>query len=65
MLVLDQENSYAFSNMTIKVTDNTVERDDNANEVREVPKFNLLIPTVQDVGNTNTLELYYPGDKNA
>ena len=65
MLVLDQENSYAFSNMTIKVTDNTVERDDNANEVREVPKFNLLIPTVQDVGTTNTFELYYPGDKNA
>jgi hypothetical protein len=64
MLVLDQENSYAFSNMAIKVTDYTVERDDTTEEVREVPKFNLLIPTVQDVGVTNTLELFYPGDLN-
>lgn len=64
MLVLDQENSYSFSNMAIKVTDYTVERDDTTEEVREVPKFNLLIPTVQDVGVTNTLELFYPGDLN-
>lgn len=64
MLVLDQENSYGFSNMAIKVTDYTVERDDTTEEVREVPKFNLLIPTVQDVGVTNTLELFYPGDLN-
>lgn len=64
MLVLDNENSsYAFSHMTVKVTDNTVERDDTTGTTPQVPAFNLLIPTVQDVGCTNTLELFYPGEK--
>lgn len=64
MLVLDQENSYSFANMTVKVTDNTVERDDSTTTALDVPAFNLLIPTVQDVGLTNVLELFYPGEPN-
>lgn len=63
MLVLDSSKSgYAFSHMTIKVTDNTVEYDDSTASQREVPAFCMLIPTVQDVGPTNVLELFYPGE---
>ena len=63
MLVLDQSNSYPFANMVVRVTDNTVIQDDATVATTPVPKFNVLIPTVQDVGLTNTLELYQPGMK--
>lgn len=64
MLVLDQANTYGFANMVVKVTDNTVIQDDTATPTPAVPDFNVLIPTVQAVGVTNTLELYYPGEPN-
>lgn len=64
MLVLDKSNSSGFASMTVKVTDNTVIQDDSALVKRSVPPFNVLIPTVQDVGPTNVLELYYPGEPN-
>lgn len=64
MLVLTQDNSYPFANMVVKLTDNTVERDDTITPVPDTPEFNLLIPTVQEVGSTNVLELYYPGEPN-
>lgn len=64
MLVLDQSNSYSFANMVVRVIDNTVISDQNTASNTPVPDFNILIPTVQDVGMTNTLELYYSGEKN-
>lgn len=64
MLVLDQSNSYMFSNMVIRLTDNTVITDDTTTPEPEVPAFNILIPTYQDVGMTNVMELYYPGEPN-
>ena len=62
MLVLDTANNYSFANMVIKVTDNTVQQDDTKIPTPDIPDFNVLIPTVQDVGITNTLEFYYPGE---
>lgn len=64
MLVLDKSNSSGFASMTVKVTDNTVIQDDAVTNQNTVPAFNVLIPTVQDVGPTNTLELYRPGEPN-
>lgn len=64
MLVLDQDKSYSFSNMTVKITDNTVLRDDNTTTTQETPDFNVLIPIHVPVGTTNSLELYYPGEIN-
>lgn len=64
MLILDQENTYSFSNMTVKITDNTVLRDETTNSNRDVPDFNVLIPIHVPVGTTNSLELYYPTDLN-
>lgn len=60
MLVLDSTNSYTFSNMVIRLTDNTVITEDET-EALEAPAFTMLIPTVQDIGPTNTMELYRPG----
>lgn len=64
MLVLDQDKSYSFSNMTVKITDNTVLRDDTTTTTQEIPDFNVLIPIHVPVGTTNSLELYYPGEIN-
>lgn len=65
MLVLDQANTYTFSNMVVKITDNTVPSNESASNVKyPVPEFNVLIPTVQDVGSTNVMELYLPGQVN-
>ena len=64
MLILDQENTYSFSNMTVKITDNTVMRDETTNSAQETPDFNVLIPIHVPVGTTNALELYYPGEVN-
>lgn len=64
MLVLDQDKSYSFSNMTVKITDNTVLRDDTTTTTQETPDFNVLIPIHVPVGTTNSLELYYPGEIN-
>lgn len=64
MLVLDQDKSYSFSNMTVKITDNTVLRDDTTTTMQETPDFNVLIPIHVPVGTTNSLELYYPGEIN-
>ena len=64
MLVLDQDKSYSFSNMTVKITDNTVLRDETTTTTQETPDFNVLIPIHVPVGTTNSLELYYPGEVN-
>lgn len=64
MLVLDQSNTYLFSNMVVRITDNTVISDDTTTPTPEVPAFNVLIPTYQEVGMTNVMELYYPGERN-
>ena len=61
MIILDQENSYGFSNAVVKVIDQTYEETGNGNTSSPTPAFNVLIPTVQDIGITNTLELYQPG----
>ena len=64
MLVLDTQNEFNFANIRISLTDNTVISDDTTTPEPEVPQFNMLIPTVQDVGVTNTMELFYPGEPN-
>ena len=64
MLVLETLNDYNFANIRISIDDQTVITDDTTSPEPEVPDFNLLIPTVQDVGVTNTMELYYPGEPN-
>ena len=64
MLVLETLNDYNFANIRISIDDQTVISDDTTSPEPEVPDFNLLIPTVQDVGVTNTMELYYPGEPN-
>jgi len=62
MIILDQANTYGFSNTVVKVIDQTYE--ETATEIYPVPvpDFNVLIPTVQDIGITNSLELYQPGE---
>ena len=64
MLVIDKQNTYNFANVSIQLTDNTVISDDTVTPEPEVPRFNILIPTVQDVGVTNVVELFYPGEVN-
>lgn len=64
MLVLSESNSYQFSNMVVRVIDETGLTDDTVTPTPEVPRFNILIPTVQAVGVTNTVELYHPGEPN-
>src|SRR5699024_5640406 len=59
---LDQTNTYGFSNATVKIIDNTYEDMYDTVEAPGVPEFNILVPTVQNVGMTNVLELYQPGD---
>ena len=63
MIVLDRENSYGFSNAVIKLVDETYIDQQTVNEEVVVQGFNMLIPTVQSVGNTNTLEYYQPGEQ--
>lgn len=60
MLVLGQSNQYGFSNAVIRIIDHTIEEDLTEKVDRPLPDFNILIPTVQAIGKTNTLELYYP-----
>jgi len=63
MLVLSSENSsYLFSQMSVKVTDNTVVPDEETTSYTQVPNFCLLVPTVQDAGPTNQMDLYYPDE---
>ena len=64
MLIVPQKNSYQFANMSVTLIDNTAITDDTVYPTPEVPRFNFLIPTVQDVGVTNQMELYYPGEVN-
>lgn len=61
MLVLDTDNSYSFANMTVKITDHTIDTGEVEQVTYPLPDFNVLIPTVQAVGSTNTLEIYAPG----
>lgn len=62
MLVLDQKNQYSFSNMVVTIDDQTAITNSTTYPRPDLPKFNVLIPTVQDVGVTNTLEIFYPGE---
>lgn len=62
MLILDQANTYGFSNTVVKVIDQTYEEVASERATTPVPEFNVLIPTVQAVGVTNAVELYQPGD---
>ena len=64
MLVLTDSNSYSFANMVVRVTDNTIAVDDTITPTPDTPEFNMLIPIHTDVGSTNTMELYYPGEPN-
>lgn len=61
MLVLDQPNTYMFSNAVVRITDNTVISEETNATPDKVPAFNVLIPTVQDIGVTNVMELFHPG----
>lgn len=61
MIILDQANTYGFANTVVKVIDQTYETTTAENTSTSIPEFNVLIPTVQDVGSTNVLELYQPG----
>lgn len=65
MLILDQANTYGFSNTVVKVIDQTYEEIASESVNYPVPDFNVLIPTVQAVGVTNAVELYQPGDLDA
>lgn len=62
MLVIDKSNQYSFANTVVKVIDNTTQVDDITANTTPIPKFSILIPTVQAVGVTNTMELYQPGE---
>ena len=64
MLVLPGSNSYAFSNMTVQITDNTVIVDDTISPEQEIPEFTFLIPTVQEVGITNQMTMFRCGEPN-
>ena len=62
MMFLSAGSQYDFSYATLKIIDQTA-IDDATNEVeREVPDFNVLIPTVQAIGSTNKMELYWPDE---
>lgn len=65
MLVLDTDNSYSFANMTVKITDNTIDTGEVEQATYPLPDFNVLIPTVQAVGSTNTLEIFAPGGQDS
>ncbi len=62
MLVLGQQNQHTFSNMVVTVDDRTVIGNEATTPRPALPKFNVLVPTVQDVGVTNALEIFYPGE---
>lgn len=62
MMFLDSENTYTFSNATLSIIDNTVVDMDTVQLERQISDFNMLIPTVQDIGSTNVVEYYWPGD---
>lgn len=62
MMFLSAGSMYDFSYATLKIIDQTA-IDEGVNEVeREVPDFNVLIPTVQKIGTTNKMELYWPDE---
>lgn len=61
MLVLSQDNQYSAPNVTIRITDNTAVQDTAEASVYPIPDYNVLIPTFQDVGPTNVIELFRPG----
>ncbi|MCM1531899.1 MAG: hypothetical protein NC114_06465 [Ruminococcus flavefaciens] len=60
MLFLNAGSQYDFSYATLKIIDETAIDDSTAEVEREVPDFNVLIPTVQAIGSTNKMELYWP-----
>ena len=61
MLVLSQDNKYSAPNVTIKITDNTIVQDTAEVSTYPIPEYNVLIPTFQDIGPTNVIELFRPG----
>ena len=61
MLVLSQDNKYSAPNVTIKITDNTVVQESTDVSALPIPEYNVLIPTFQDIGPTNVIELFRPG----
>lgn len=65
MLVLDTDNSYSFANMTVTITDNTIDTGEVEQAAYPLPDFNVLIPTVQAVGSTNALEIFAPGGQDS
>lgn len=62
MMFLNAGNQYDFSYATLKVTDHTVVDEGMTLVDREIPEFNVLIPTVQAIGTTNKMELYWPDE---
>ena len=62
MLFLNAGNRYEFSYATLKVIDQTAVDEDFSSVEREIPEFNVLIPTVQAIGTTNKMELYWPDE---
>lgn len=50
-------------NIVINIDDRTIIRDDTRN-APDLPRFNMLIPTVLPRGMTNTMEIYYPKEPN-
>ncbi|MDE6040530.1 MAG: hypothetical protein K2F99_03035, partial [Muribaculaceae bacterium] len=63
MMFLNSDNTYTFSNATLSIVDNTVINMESVSVTKEIPEFNILIPTYQPIGPTNVMELYWPGDK--
>lgn len=61
MLVLNQDYSLAAANMSVTVTDNTTVQTTTEESQYPVPNFNIFVPTFQDIGPTNVIELYRPG----
>ena len=61
MLVLSQDNQYSAPNVTIKIDDRTTVQDTADVSTYPIPEYNVLIPTFQDIGPTNVIELFRPG----
>ena len=65
MLVLDRDNTYAFANMSVTITDDTIDTGEVEEATYPLPDFMVLIPTVQAVGSTNKLEIFSPGGQDS
>ena len=61
MLIFRDSNSYGFASASITVYDNTYIQDSVSVDSPVIPEFNMLIPTVQEAGMTNQMELFQPG----